>query len=245
MKNVSFSNGKGENLTGILHSPENGNKVGIVLSHGFQSSKDSATYKKMASALEREGFVVLRFDYYGHGKSGGKFEDFTVTEEIRDLKKALDFISKVIGVRRIGVYGSSLGGLVAMMQAAKDKRIGSLVLRAPLSVHEGIGTKAKGDILEVGGPSGKFRIKKQFYDDIVRYDAYKKAPRIKCPVLVIHGMNDKVVPPAQSKKLVTLLDEGKLEMFIGSGHFFEDEAKKATRILTTKWFLETLVETSP
>lgn len=122
---VSFTS-DGLTLQGFLHVTEStGKRPGIVLCHGFGGSCRGAGHPELATALERAGYVVLRFDFRGCGQSEGKRGDVIVDEEIADLRHALDFLAAQPGVDTacIGVIGASLGGSVAIEVAAIDPRV--------------------------------------------------------------------------------------------------------------------------
>ncbi|HWE76542.1 MAG TPA: alpha/beta fold hydrolase [Stellaceae bacterium] len=122
---ISFTS-DGLALKGILHTPDGaGKRPGLVLCHGFGGSCRGAGHPELAQALERAGYVVLRFDFRGCGQSEGRRGDVVVDEEIADLRHAIDFLSMQpsVDAARIGVVGASLGGSVAIEVAARDARV--------------------------------------------------------------------------------------------------------------------------
>jgi len=89
-------------------------------------------FAQLAGALATEGFVVLRYDKRGVGQSGGRSERATLEDYAEDLQTAVNWLSKRqdIDPRHIAVAGHSEGGAVAMVTAAREKKIASLVLIA-------------------------------------------------------------------------------------------------------------------
>ncbi len=87
---------------------------------------------QLAGTIADAGFAVLRYDKRGVGQSGGRAESAGVPDYVEDLRGALKFLSerKDIDAKRIAVVGHSEGGLVAMLAAAKDKKIAGIVLLA-------------------------------------------------------------------------------------------------------------------
>jgi len=75
---------------------------------------------------------VLRYDKRGVGQSGGRSERVTMADYAEDLRTAVNWLSKRqdIDPRRIAVAGHSEGGAVAMLAAAHEKKIASLILIA-------------------------------------------------------------------------------------------------------------------
>ena len=89
-------------------------------------------FGQLAGTIADGGFVVLRFDKRGIGQSGGRLESASLGDFSDDLRAAVRFLSgrKDVDPKRIAVVGHSEGGAVAMIAAAKDKRIAALVLVA-------------------------------------------------------------------------------------------------------------------
>jgi pimeloyl-ACP methyl ester carboxylesterase len=111
-----------------------GTAPGLFWLGGFKS--DMAGTKALAldaHAAER-GLAMSRFDYSGHGISGGRFEDGTIS---RWLEEALAVFDRTTG-RQI-LIGSSMGGWIALLlgeahrlaAGAGKSRIGGIVLIAP------------------------------------------------------------------------------------------------------------------
>jgi dipeptidyl aminopeptidase/acylaminoacyl peptidase len=179
----------------------------------------------------------LRFTFRGCGtgpeKSEGEFEDVSLTGRIHDYQAALQFLQETgkVDMRRLGVMGSSFGGMVAI--AAQDKRIKALViLSTPYTMlhHQ----KEAGQYYEL--PSGR-RVKNGFYADLRSYnllDAIRTAP----PILIIHGSLDELVPPEHARKLYDAAPEPKrLEIVEGADHVFsQPEQLNKVIELSLAWF---------
>ncbi len=101
-------------------------------------------FAHIANALADAGFLVVRYDKRGVGQSGGRPESATLKDYSEDLRAALAYAAKRRDVdpRRIAVLGHSEGAAVAMLAAAKSKRVAALVLVA------GMGTTGAEIVLE-------------------------------------------------------------------------------------------------
>ena len=80
---------------------------------------------QLAGALADAGFIVVRYDKRGIGQSGGRAESASLTDYAEDVRAAVKMLAdrKDVDPKRIAVVGHSEGGSVALMAAAKDKRI--------------------------------------------------------------------------------------------------------------------------
>ena len=87
---------------------------------------------QLAGALADAGFIVVRYDKRGIGQSGGRAESASLTDYADDVRAAVKVLAdrKDVDPKRIAVAGHSEGGLVALMAAAKEKRIAAVGLIA-------------------------------------------------------------------------------------------------------------------
>lgn len=106
-------------------------RPGVVWLGGFKSDMNSTKALALDAFCAREGRACLRFDYSGHGISGGDFEAGTIG---RWLEESL----AVVRALTVGPYvfvGSSMGGWIALLAAralaGETERLGGFVLIAP------------------------------------------------------------------------------------------------------------------
>src|SRR5207249_5796475 len=93
-----------------------------VLCHGFLSNKNSKTNQALTALLLPQGIGTFRFDFFGQGESEGSFEGITVSLAVSQAVAALDLMSSK-GYRKLALVGSSFGGLVALLAAAKQPKL--------------------------------------------------------------------------------------------------------------------------
>jgi pimeloyl-ACP methyl ester carboxylesterase len=89
-------------------------------------------FTQLAGALAERGFVVLRYDKRGVGQSGGRDERATIQDYAEDAIAAVKWLRKRSDVdeNQVAVAGHSEGGVVAMIAAARENDIESVVLIA-------------------------------------------------------------------------------------------------------------------
>ena len=85
-------------------------------------------FGQIAGALADAGYIVVRYDKRGIGQSGGRAEAASLADYADDARAAVKLLSdrKDVDPKRIVVIGHSEGGTVALMAAAKDKKIAAV-----------------------------------------------------------------------------------------------------------------------
>jgi len=123
----------GLRLHGVLGVPEGlrqaERRAAFLVLHGFGSNCDSAGVINPTRVLNQLGYVTLRFDMRGCGKSEGEFGRIICMEQVEDLGNALSFLAQHHAVHpdRIGVIGSSFGGAVAVYAGGTNPRIAAVI----------------------------------------------------------------------------------------------------------------------
>lgn len=190
---------------------------GVVWMQGLKSDMVSTKAAALADWAETNDVALLRFDYSGHGQSGGDFAACTVSQWLADSIAAFQ--------RTTGdqvVVGSSMGGGLAMLlrtalQAAAPAdadRIKGLVLIAPAwdmtealmwaafpdDVKETI--QRDGVWLRPSQYGDPYPISRALIEDGRKHLLGDRAWTPGCPVTIIHGRLDPDVPFAHSERLI-------------------------------------------
>lgn len=132
IKNVTYKN-LGWDSTADLYLPPNFDESrkypAIVSTHPIGSCKEQTSGNIYASALAREGFVVIAFDASFQGASGGSprfIEDPAI--RVSDIRFAIDYLATLpyVDAERIGAIGVCGGGAYTIHAAMTDHRIKAL-----------------------------------------------------------------------------------------------------------------------
>ena len=93
---------------------------------------DHKPFAVIADYLTKQGFVVLRVDDRGMGKTTGFFSDATSMDFAKDVEAGLDFLEKqpMVNKNKIGLIGHSEGGLIAPIVADERSEIKFIILLA-------------------------------------------------------------------------------------------------------------------
>jgi len=253
----SFIDPSGRRVASILTTPSRDTDQIAVLCHGFLSGKDSSTNKTLTRLLIERGIATFRFDFFGHGESDGPFEQITNTLAVDQAQAALDLV-KQKGYRRIGLMGSSFGGLVATLTAARRTDLACLALKCPVvdfaeelrlefGEAEMVRWKATNTVPNIMGGPDRVALGYAFYEDCLRRIAYEPARSIAAPTLIVQGDHDEHIPLHQSQRLHEALRVKKrMEILPGADHQFtkdEDFARMTTMI--AEWLSEHLTGVHP
>jgi len=241
---LRFTDSSGHQISGILAKPAGGTDRLAVLCHGFLSNKNSATNRALTAMLLPQGIATLRFDFFGHGDSEGPFEKLTVGIAVQQTLAALGLASSR-GYRKIGLVGSSFGGLVAILAAGQfvtpagqdpSARLTCLALKCPVSdlaamLRDEFGTtemrqwQKTNTIPNITGKPGRIHLLFSFYEDCAHHVAYEAPKAMTLPTLIVHGDADEYVPVAQSLRLQEFLGGNtSLVVLTGADHHFSQPA---------------------
>ncbi len=243
---IYFENSKRNKLCGIL-SQQADDKAVIVLCHGFSTSKDSSTCIRLQNILNNAKISTFRFDFFGHGESEGKFEDITITEAVDDILSAIKFLKEKWHTK-IGLFGSSFGGLAALLSATKTSDLFVLILKSPVSNYEELYLEKKKELDEwkrngftfyVSKEGEKRKLNYSFFKDFKSNDGYVAAKKIKIPTLIVHGDEDETVPVKQSRKTAGLMANCTLKIIHGANHRYSREEDFQKMLNLTASFIKT------
>ncbi len=114
---------RGVSIPGILTVPEaKGRLPLVVMAHGHGGSKEEAGgFTAIAEALARNGIASIRVDFPGCGESVEPFTENNLDAMLADLDAARDYaVAKAsVDARRIGIFGYSMGGRLAVLSTAR------------------------------------------------------------------------------------------------------------------------------
>jgi putative redox protein len=228
---ISFTNSRGDTLSGVLHHPASvAIRGAVILCHGMESNKNSEKLVYVGEVLASRGILALRFDFSYAGESSGKFEDITYSGEVDDLRAAYAIVqSRHPG--KTAILGSSMGGTVALLFAAEEPAVAALVTVAapvhPERFPQRVLTANQVDQWRNQGFTryhGR-RLNVSLLHDLEKINVRKAAVRITCPVLILHGDADEVVPVKEAHELDGCLTNSKrLLVLQGGDHRLSDPA---------------------
>jgi pimeloyl-ACP methyl ester carboxylesterase len=185
----------------------------ILYLHGFASSPASTKARFFEDRLTRAGFAVEIPDL------ADDFEHLTITGQ-------LEVIGRAAGGEPVTLIGSSMGGYLAALYAARHLEVRRIALMAPAFGFarrwpERLGAAAVEEWKRTGALEvfhfGAGRTREVGYDLLRDGAAYEDYPEVTQPCLIFHGIHDDVVPAQYSKDFAAGRANVRLEL-MDSGH---------------------------
>jgi len=175
----------------------------VVFLPGFRSDMTGDKATHLARLCAARGQAMLRFDYSGHGASGGRFEDGDIGQWTADALALIDALTQ----GPLVLVGSSMGGWIALLAAlARPGRMAGLVgvAAAPdfterlmwqaMSPREREQLMSAG-VLHVPSQYGEpYPITRRLLEDGRRHLLLDGPIALDCPVRLLHGQRDPDVP---------------------------------------------------
>lgn len=186
------------------------------------NSKSIKGWGKFAVDFTRHGYDVLMVDYRGFGKSTGRRTQKAIK---RDMQVIYNRIKENVDEKYIILYGRSLGsGFATKLASMNNPRM--LILDAP---YYSLSKVAKRYI-----PFMPLSLLLKF-----PMPTYKWLQYVNCPIHIIHGTDDKLIPYKTSVRLSKIKPTSTtLHTVIGGGHkdlnTFESYHKMLSEIITTR-----------
>ncbi len=188
----------------IAYHQHTGTRTGIMFLGGFKSDMQGSKAQFLQNYCQSFDHSYLRFDYRGHGQSGGTFTDYTITDWIDDALLMLDTYT---GGKQI-LIGSSMGGWVMLKLASlRPNRIAGLIgiASAPDFTQRLMYEQFTPHQRDTLSHDGRLTLPSEYDEDYIitenLIDSGKAAsffhappPDITAPVTLLHGMNDADVP---------------------------------------------------
>jgi len=264
---VRLQTDDGVRLTGILRQPRMAKaNACVVLIHGYSGNFYSGIMEFLPEALADSGFATLALNMRDHdrGPKKNRFE-----ENRYDIALAVDKMA-LLGYHSIFLYGHSMGTnrVLYYMATTQDPRIKGILLTGPpgnlfewnisvfgpetansvLHQAQDLVAKGKGDqwMLINLGPLGKALYTANHVVSLrgpkTVSDPYKNISSIFQPILVVHGLADRLANPDVADRLrnsATPKTNVTVVKIPGANHRFSNHREKLASIVT-RWMLEHL-----
>jgi pimeloyl-ACP methyl ester carboxylesterase len=187
----------------------------VVWLGGYRSEMNGTKAEALAAWAAAAGQDFLRFDYFGHGRSGGDFEAGSITRWRGDALAVIDQLTQ----GPLVLVGSSMGGWIACLAAmVRPERVRALVLVAPAAdfteklIRPGLAPEALAALARDGvwrraspyDPAGD-PVTRELLEDGARWSILPGPVPIEVPTRILQGGEDPDVPWPHALELANAL----------------------------------------
>ncbi|MEO7346394.1 MAG: alpha/beta hydrolase [Opitutaceae bacterium] len=186
--------GKGGEIE-VLHLANPTARFTVWFFHG--NAEDLGDLEPLLRKLRDAGFAVFASEYPGYGHSSGRPSEATLYSSARIARR---YLREELGVpaSRTLLYGRSLGGGPAVQMAGEEKTAGLVLQSTFVSAYRVV---------------TRWRLLP--FD---QFENLRKIARIDCPLLVMHGRADEVIPFRHGEKLFAASREPKRSFWVPAAH---------------------------
>lgn len=202
---VQYLTQKDKTEIAYIHTPpsDEGKALApVIFFGGYMSNMDGTKATYFETQCKMRGQEYIRFDYGGHGCSGGKFEEGTLTKWTNDALLVFDHLIKKPAV----LVGSSMGGAISLHTALKRPEytkawIGLAAapdftesMYAELTDDQQKTLQTEGRVIIPSEYEHPYIYTKDLYEDGQNNLLLNKKQIVSFPMHIIHGKEDTVVP---------------------------------------------------
>ncbi len=211
---MTFKSADGVKISGWF-IPNNKTKQTIIVMHGYPA--DKANLLGIADFLAKD-FNVFLFDFRSFGKSEGKYTTIGYLEK-NDLLGAIEYLEKEKNITKIGLFGFSLGGAVALM--ASHENIKAIVADSSYARLSHMADQVYKTFFILKYPLAY--LTKLYGILFFGMDADKVSPEddiknIEVPILLVHAEKDFQIPVSEAYLLHGANKKSELWIVKNAGH---------------------------
>lgn len=197
-----------DKIKGYLYLPKKEEQHPLIIRlNGMPGTDPKKEKERIASSFTDNKIAYFAFDYTGVRSSSGEYEYYFSHENINRIVTDLAQHPR-IDSSRIGLFGESFGGAMALCHSVRDRRIKCLAIRSPVYDTEKIPKlKIFDGMAQLWQRDKQMRIpkvqdlKKEFLSQVKLYNPMKLASSLQIPIRVITGNKDEVLSEKGIQKL--------------------------------------------
>lgn len=233
IKNIIIKGAGGKPIALDLFYKEGNKPLPVVIyAHGFNGFKDWGGCDIIAREIAEAGFAFIKFNFSHNGTTPAQPEEFVdleafgnnnYTKQLADLEMVVDWVcdkedpnKAVFDTGHISLIGHSMGGGVAILYAAEDKRIKKLVTWAAISECKTPWGNWPGARMEEWKQAGVqyytntrtgqrlplyYQLFLDFMHNEERLNIERAIRELNIPILICHGTSDISVPVEKAHQL--------------------------------------------
>ena len=224
-------------LCGLLSKTNDSNNI-VVLCHGLKADKTvRGSFNTLVNLLSKNNINSFRFDFRGNGESTGNDYDMTPSKELEDLQSTIKML-KNMNYDNFILLGESFGAsIISLLDTKKYKNIKGLISwygcldyfatieedKFFSDEHMQI-AKENGYYAITSKRTGKqFRLGIKLYEEIHKITPYEHLINKEIPILLIHGLADRMIPYTLSEKVNSLCKNSSIKLIENGDHTFDND----------------------
>lgn len=201
--------------TKLAYRKMEGKSPTVVWCGGLKSDMEGSKALFLEEWAKTAGHAYIRFDYFGHGLSDGEFTDGTISRWSTDTIAILDALCDGDCI----LIGSSMGGWAGLLAALerKDQIKGMLLINPAPDFTEKLTyanwtdvqkkeLEENGVVYEPSGYEDPYAYSKALMEDGKARQILDAPIALNCPIRILQGAGDPVVPPEHSRRLVEAIE---------------------------------------
>lgn len=199
----------------------------IVFLHGFTVWKTGPQrlYEEFVREAVKDGFSVIRFDFYGTGESDGEFYEMTIGSEMLETGVIFEWAGQqpYVDEHNIFLGGHSMGALIAVLKAPKlkPKAVFGWATALTMLYQAGLRTRTMNGPTERGWDIDGLELSREFMEEAAGMDFLAMSKGYDGPVLLIHGSRDTDIPVESAYALKAMYgDNCAIDIVEGANHRF-------------------------
>ncbi len=201
-----------------------------VILHGVLASK--AQNFRLGEALARAGYDVVLLDHRAHGQSGGRYITWGA-KEARDAKTVVDALLADKEIHEpVYVWGISMGAATAILYGALDPRCKGVFAVAPYRDGREISRRLLPFVVVADYQAAWKRAGEIAGFDPAQTDVLAAVRTLHCPLIIVHGTFDTIVPYENGKALYAAAPQPKKFISVPFGNHL------TVLLMNSDWYVE-------
>lgn len=234
-----------------LYLPEGEAPPLIVFTHGGPTAMTTASYDAQIQFWASRGFAVLDVNYSGSTGFGRAYRDRLRGQwgelDVADAAAAVRAVSDRIDPTRVAITGGSAGGFTTLKSLVSTDVYAAGISRYGIGYLPTLATDThKAESRYLDGLVAPWPDGSDVYEE---RSPINHLDKLSTPMLILQGLDDKVVPPNQAEQMAAAVREAgqpvALIMFEGEGHGFRTMAARRRSLEAQVSFLEQVFGMNP
>ncbi|MBE6019942.1 MAG: alpha/beta fold hydrolase [Clostridiales bacterium] len=219
-----------------------------IVIHGLTGHMEETHIIAVAETFNSLGIASLRVEMYGHGKSGGSFENHNLFKWLNNAMTVVDYAKTLDFVTDMYICGHSQGGVNAIMLAGMMPDIfrAAIPLSPAVMITEGArsgriltGSFDPDHVPDEMWANSEQKVNGNYIRAAQMLDVDWAISHYKNPVLIVHGDEDEAIPVEYSREAAAKYSDAKLVIIPGDDHCYNYHLDQVLEAVKT--FMETVM----